>query len=230
MGIWESLAGIVAAIGSGSAQFLDRLVQLVRAQPSGTKSVGFTVAMIALSAKMAKADGIVTSDEVIAFRQLFDVPQGEERNVERLFNLAKQDIAGFEAYAARMMGFFRDEPETLFDILDALFFIAKADGFVHEAELGYLKRVSEIFEIDEVAFSKIVAWHARGDVDPYRVLGLAPSASNEDLKSRYRQEIKETHPDRLMARGVPEEFIKIASDRVAALNAAWAQIKAERGI
>lgn len=230
MSVWSSLGAIVSSIGTGGAQIVDRLVQLVLARPEGTNSVGFTVAMIALSAKMAKADGVVTTDEIIAFRELFDVPPNEERNVARLFNLAQEDIAGFEVYAKKLADLFPYDRKTLLDILDGLFHIAKADGVVHESEVGYLSRVAEVFGIDDREFSRILARHVRNDGNPYEVLGLGPEASDGELKSHYRREVQETHPDRLIARGVPEEFVRIANDRLAALNEAWAKICAERGI
>ncbi|MBG6145054.1 J domain-containing protein [Roseibium album] len=230
MSVWSSIGSIVSSIGTGGAQIIDRLVQLVLARPEGTNSVGFTVAMIALSAKMAKADGVVTTDEVLAFRELFDVPPSEERNVSRLFNLAQEDVAGFEVYAKKLADLFPYDHKTLLDILDGLFHIAKADGVVHESEVGYLSKVAEVFGLDEREFGKVLARHVRNDGNPYVVLGLGPEASDADLKSHYRREVQETHPDRLIARGVPEEFVRIANDRLAALNDAWAKIRAERGI
>ncbi|TYC64839.1 DnaJ family molecular chaperone [Stappia sp. BW2] len=230
MSVWNSLGAIVSAIGTGGAQIVDRLVQLVLARPEGTSSVGFTVAMIALSAKMAKADGVVTTDEILAFRELFDVPPNEERNVARLFNLAQEDIAGFEVYAKKLADLFPYDRKTLLDILDGLFHIAKADGVVHESEIGYLSRVAEVFGLDDREFSRILARHVRNDGNPYEVLGLGPEASDAELKAHYRREVQETHPDRLIARGVPEEFVRIANDRLATLNDAWAKICAERGI
>lgn len=230
MSVWSSIESIVGAIGSGGAQLVDRLVQLVLARPEGTNTVGFTVAMIALSAKMAKADGVVTADEVIAFRELFDVPPKEERNVARLFNLAQEDVAGFDVYAKKLADLFPYDRKTLIDILDGLFHIAKADGVVHESEIGYLSHVAEVFGLDEREFAKVLARHVRKDGNPYEVLGIGSDASVQELKAQYRREVQDTHPDRLIARGVPEEFVRIANDRLAALNEAWTQICAERGI
>lgn len=230
MSVWNSLGAIVATIQSGGAQIADRLVQLVLARPEGTSSVGFTVAMIALSAKMAKADGVVTTDEILAFRELFAVPEGEERNVVRLFDLAQQDVAGFETYAKKLADLFPYDRKTLLDILDGLFHIAKADGVIHQDEINYLARVAELFGLDDREFAQVLARHARENGDPYLVLGLSADASDKELKAKYRREVQDTHPDRLIARGVPEEFVRIANDRLAALNAAWAQIAAERGL
>lgn len=233
MNIWSRFSTIVQQISAGSAGIVDRIVQYVTTMGDGRegrRSIAFTVAMIALSAKMAKADGVVTGDEEIAFLELFDIPAGEEKNVARLFNLAKQDIAGYRTYAERIAGLFPQDSETLVDILDGLFHIAKADGVVHEAEIAYLKNVSEVFGLDERAFNQILARHTRDGGDPYMALGLDKGASDAEVKAQYRRLVHETHPDRLIARGVPEEFVKIANDRMAALNAAYRQISAERGM
>jgi DnaJ like chaperone protein len=233
MTIWENLTNIVSGLGSGSAVLLDRITSAVRGLGAGDrqKSVAFTVAMIALSAKMAKADGVVTADEIRAFKELFEVPEGEERNVARLFNLAKQDVAGFDAYARRIAELYPDDPATLEDIVDGLFHIAKADNFVHEAELAYLQQIAAIFGIEDSRFELIQARHVRRDgIDPYAVLGVAVSAADDDIKRHYRKLVAETHPDKLIARGVPEEFVRIANDRLAALNDAWSRIRLERGI
>ncbi|MEI2383734.1 DnaJ family molecular chaperone [Breoghania sp. JC706] len=229
MSLWSTLAAVASAIQSSGAQLFDRIASLVGGGEA-RNSVAFSAAMIALSAKMAKADGVVTTDEEIAFFGLFDIPPGEERNVARVFNLAKQDVAGFETYARRIAGLFTEQPETLIDILDGLFHIAKADGYVHEAELVYLERVAEIFSIEDRCFQQIRARHVIEGADPYKVLGVEPSASDEEVKRRYRRQVAESHPDRLIARGVPEEFVRIANDRMAALNEAWRKVALERGL
>lgn len=230
MSIWTTIGSVVSAIGAGGAQLFDRLAGYLGVSAEQRKEVAFTVSMIALSAKMAKADGVVTSDEVIAFRELFDIPAGEERNVARLFDLAKEDVAGFESYARRIYDLFVEEPETRQDIIDGLFHIAKADGVIHDNELGYLQRVATIFGIEERCFNQILARHALVGPDPYMVLGIERAASDDAVKRRYREQVRQTHPDQMIARGVPQEFVKIANDRLVALNAAWSQVCLERGL
>jgi DnaJ like chaperone protein len=185
--------------------------------------------MIALSAKMAKADGVVTRPEVDAFCRIFTIPAGEEKNVSRVYNLARRDIAGYEAYARDIAHLLADDAAVLEDILDGLFDIAKADGAVHERELAYLSRVATIFGFDEVAFARIRARHVidQGG-DPYLVLNADPSWDFPRLRRHYRRLVAENHPDRLIARGVPEEFIRIANDRLAAINTAWERIERQR--
>lgn len=228
MSLWTRFGQFADSIGSGGAHLLDRIANTF-ASATG-RSVAFTAAMIALSAKMAKADGIVTSDEVLAFREIVEIPEGEERHVTSLFNLAQADVAGFDVYARRIAALFPDDSETLVDIIDGLFHIAKADGVVHENELVYLETVAEIFGISGREFRQIKARHLQDSGDPYEILGIAQTAGDQEIKSHYRKLVAENHPDRLMARGVPEEFIKLANDRLAAINGAWAEIRNQRGL
>ena len=231
MSIWTNLEDFAARLPVPSlSAIVETLRSVFVADPELRRQVAFSVAMIALSAKMAKADGVVTPDEVGAFREIFHVPQEEERNVSRLYNLAQQDVAGFDAYAAqmaRLCGSGSPNCLMLEDILDGLFHIAKSDGVIHERELGYLNRIAEIFDIDEAHFERIIARHAiSGEGDPFNVLGVSHDASRAEVTRRYRQLAAENHPDRLISRGLPAEFIGIANERMAAINAAYAAIEA----
>ncbi|WP_421722829.1 TerB family tellurite resistance protein [Bauldia sp.] len=194
------------------------------------RQVAFSMALIALSAKMAKADGVVTHDEVAAFQRLFVTPDSETAHVERLFDLAKKDVAGFESYARRIAILFDGDNEALEDVVDGLFTIARADGAVHAAELAYLERVSEIFGISEDCFDRISARHVVPEEgDPYRILGVERSLTVTEIAAQYRVLAAENHPDRLLGRGVPPEAVALAHERMAAINQAWERIKRERG-
>ena len=223
MTFWTRISDIIAESAGALSAAVTALADTLRGGGSETRrKVGFTIAMIALSAKMAKADGVVTRDEIDAFLQIFEIPAGEERNVSRLFNLAKADIAGFEFYARSVKRMFPDDLEILEDILDGLFHIAKADGVVHERELAYLQRVAEIFGFDDRGFARLRERHVVGAAgDPYIVIGADPAWDEVRLKAHYRRLVLEYHPDRLIARGVPEEFVRIATERLATINAAW---------
>lgn len=193
--------------------------------------VAFTIGVIALAAKLAKADGTVTRDEVDVFKRVFPVPHEEEANVGHLFNLAKQDVAGFDSYAKQLASLFRSKPGVLEDLLDSLFLVAKADNRLHAGELEYLKHVAQIFGFTRAQFERIRASHFGPDrEDPYVILGVDRSSSNEDLKHAYHRLVRENHPDSLVARGVPEEFVRLATEKLAAINGAYEMIKKERGI
>ncbi len=231
MSIWTRVGEFVSRVSTNALSGVDEAVRTVfEGDPETRRRVAFSIAMIALSAKMAKADGVVTQDEVKAFQQIFEVPPDETKHVARLYNLAKSDVAGFEAYAermARLCGTGHANCPMLEDILDGLFHIAKADGVVHEHELAYLGRVAEIFQFDQVHFNRLVARHAiTHGGDPFIVLGVSRDAGRGEIRRRYHELVRENHPDRLIARGVPEEFHAIANERLAAINAAYEAIEA----
>jgi DnaJ like chaperone protein len=220
-------------VASASSGALSAIIEAVRTilqgDPELRRRVAFSIAMIALSAKMAKADGVVTPNEVHAFHDIFSFPRHEMHNVTRLYDLAKQDVAGFEAYARQMAGLCGSgsaDCPMLEDILDGLFHIAKADGVLHERENSFLARVADIFSISESHYARIRARHVLGDrADPYVLLGVSPDMPFPEIKRRYRELVMESHPDRLVARGVPMEFLAIANARLAAINAAFEQIE-----
>jgi DnaJ like chaperone protein len=194
-------------------------------------SIAFTIAVIALGAKMAKADGRVTADEVAAFREVFRVPESEVKNVSRVFNQARKDVAGFEAYAGQIGAMFRTQPNVLENLLDGLFHIARADGHFVPDEDEYLRRVALLFGFSETDFARIREAHVGPDKsDPYRVLGVARDAPADQIKKRWRELVRENHPDAMTARGVPQEFIDLATQKVAAINAAYDRIEKERGL
>ena len=239
MSIWGKLAGAAAGLAIGGP--IGALVGGVAGhyaidrdgdqEGQAENQVAFTVGVIALGAKMAKADGVVTMDEVNAFKEVFKVPDGEMKNVARVFNLAKQDVAGYEAYAEQLATMFKGNRKLLEDVLEGLFHIAKADDQLHPNEEQFLAGVSKRFGFPETEFSYIKARHvAAHKRNPYEVLGVQPGIGNDELKSQYRKLISENHPDKLIARGVPPEFIAIATEKVATINEAYGQIAKERGI
>jgi DnaJ like chaperone protein len=232
MSIWGKLSGAAAGflvagpIGSLAGALAGHVLFDREGDEAG---VAFTIAVIALGAKMAKADGVVTDDEIEAFERIFRVPPGEAANVRRVFNLARQDTAGYEAYAGQVARTFRDNHAMLEDILDGLFEIAKADGVLHPGEQAFLERVAEIFGFAPNEFRRIRATHFGPDAaDPYAILGVAYDASDTEIKRTYRMLVRENHPDSLMARGVPEEFVKLATDKLATINSAYEKILQER--
>jgi DnaJ like chaperone protein len=192
--------------------------------------VAFTIAVISLCAKLSKEDGVSTQLEAKAFEDVYHVPPEERANVERLYNLAKQDVAGYDVYADKVARLLAEEPQLKRDVLEALFHIAAADGIFHGAEDIYLADVARRFGFSDAEYRAIRALFVRDSNDPYAVLGVAPNISDEELKAHYRRLVRENHPDTLMAHGVPEEFIDIANRKLAALNAAYDQIAKERAL
>ncbi len=225
MSIWYRILDALAALRSGES--LSAVFERLRSEPE--RRVGFAIAVIALGAKMAKADGQVTRAEVTAFREVFHIGAEDEAAAGRVFNLARQDVAGFEDYAKRVKAMYGDACDPLFDLLDGLFHIAMADGEYHPNEDAFLQRVAEIFEISDRKFRIIRARFVPDAVrDPYDILGVDPSMNLVDIKSAYRALVRDNHPDKMIARGVPEEAVQMATRRLAEINSAWDDISLER--
>jgi DnaJ like chaperone protein len=225
MSLWTRIADALAALatGEGLAAVFDRL----RTPPE--RSVGFTIAIIALGAKMAKADGEVTRAEVAAFRQVFAIPAGEEANAARVFNLARQDVAGFATYARKIATMFQGDRQTLMDIMEGLFHIAVADGDYHANEDAFLREVAGIFGLRDCCFRGLRERFAPDQPhDPYDVLDVDPGTPLDDIRAAWKRAVRESHPDRMQARGVPPEAVKLAERRLIAINAAWEEISRSR--
>ncbi len=250
MSIWGKLIGggiglvlggpIGALIGGVAGHVVDRARQgdaeefdavAEDGRPEGTRQIAFTIGVIALGAKMAKADGRVTSNEVRAFKEVFQVPEDEVKNVARVFDQAKQDVNGYETYARQIATMFRGEPEVLEDLIAGLMHIARADDVVHPEEIAYLKSVAEIFGLSAADYQRLHATYLGPDQDdPYSILGISADATDDEVKSVYRDLIKKNHPDRVIASGMPEEFVAVATEKLAKINEAYDRIAKNRGI
>jgi DnaJ like chaperone protein len=232
MSVWGKVGGGAAGllVGGPVGAVLGAVAGHFLFDREGDPGVVFTMAIIALAAKMARAGGNAGEEEYAIFRSAFGVPPEEDANVRRIFNLARQDIAGYEIYAGQIANLFKDNPAMLEDILDGLFEIAKSDGVLHPCESAFLERVSDIFGFAPNEFRRIRASHFAPELtDPYVILGVSYVADDDEIRHTYRRLVRENHPDSLIARGVPAEFIKLATDKLAAINAAYEKIQLERG-
>ncbi|KIC50789.1 molecular chaperone DjiA [Tateyamaria sp. ANG-S1] len=225
MSLWARISDALAALTAGES--LTDVFDKLRAPPE--RSVAFAIAVIALGAKMAKADGQVTRDEVTAFREVFHIAAKDEAGAAKVFNLARQDVAGFEDYATRIHAMFASQPETLTDLIEGLFHIAMADGFYHPNEDAFLEEVAHIFDISDLDFRALRArFVPDATPDPYSVLGVDPALDLNDIRMAWRKLVRENHPDAMMARGVPEEAVRLAEKRMIDINRAWEEVLSTR--
>ena len=234
MSIWTRITEALAALAKGEP--LSVVFDRLRNDPAPEHSIGFTIAVLALGAKMAKADGTVTRDEVTAFRRIFTFPDGEEEHAAHVFNLARQDVAGFDAYARKIARLFNpeskricaDDQSLLVDILETLFQIALADGSYHPGEDAFLAHVADVFGLDDRCFTIVRSRLVEGAPrDPYDVLGLPRDAPKTAARKAWRDLVRNTHPDVLQSRGIPPEAMKLAERRLQLINEAWREISAK---
>jgi len=224
MSIWTRISDALTALrqGEGLTQVFDRL----RTPPE--RSVAFAIAVIALGAKMAKADGQVTRDEVTAFREVFQIAQTDEAGAARVFNMARTDVAGYREYAQRIRRMFDKDRQALCYLMEGLFHIAMADGFFHPGENDFLEDVAGIFGLKPAEFHALKArFVPDAEPDPYAILGVEPGTPLPEVRQAWRRLVRECHPDRMIARGVPQEAIRLAEKRMADINRAWDEINGD---
>src|SRR4026207_1104334 len=220
MSIWGRVASAAAGLAEGGHMsgpvrglleaFAGHIVHHDSDNNAQTQ-VAFTIGVIALGAKMAKADGIVTRDEVIAFKEVFKVPEGEMKNVSRIFNLAKQDVVGYEAYANQLASLLKGNRKLLEDVLEGLFHIAMADGVFHPNEEQFLAGVAHHFGFTRTQFNYIKARHVGAVVksDPYKVLGIAPDVDDTTYPTHYHSLVRIYHQYWYFPLRAPPEFVSL---------------------
>ena len=211
------VGALVGAAAAGIAQ-----TQITRhLNPEQSRKVAFTVIVIALSAKMARADGRVTASEIAAFRGKVDIAPEDVRRVGQFWDLARQTPDGFEAYAKQAVELFSERSALLEQLMDLLFTIARADGVIGSEEWDYLSEVAQIFGYDEKGFERLSHLYSGSRPAPHLVLGIPADADLQTIRTAWKQMARTHHPDQLIAAGMPEEFIEAATQRLAAINAAY---------
>jgi DnaJ like chaperone protein len=189
------------------------------------------MAVTALGAKLARADGRAEPVEYEAFLEAFPPKPSAEADVGRFYGLARGTTRGFEAYAAKLGQRYQAAPKLLEDVINRLFHVAKSDGRVSGDEIAFLEKVSGLFRLSPLTFRRLTAEHL--DIpanDPYLILDVAPDASDAEVKSAWRKALSDAHPDRAVGRGDGPEMVEQAAARAASLNAAFDAVMRERRI
>ena len=191
----------------------------------------FTLSFIILSAKLAKSDGQVTDHEIRAFKDKFKVPKSEMSKVAKIFNEAKKDTYGYKKIANQVGNLFSNNKILLEELLNNLFYIAASDGNISISEVDLLRSVSKSFKFNEKDFQRIFQANLKNsESDPYKVLGVNRSSTDSEIRKKWIKLNKEHHPDNLIAKGMPKEFINQSNKELAAINIAYDKIKEIRGI
>ena len=239
MSIWGKIIGgatgfafggpIGALLGGVAGHAIDK-IKTKKKLPEETalKQIGFTIGVIVLSAKMAKADGKVTEDEIRAFKEKINIPDNEIKNVAKLWDQAKKTTDGFQIYAKQIADLLEKNSSVLEELLKLLIIIALADGKITIPEIKYLKEVGNIFGFSEEDFERIYSSKSGVSSDPYQILGVSRDASIDEIKQKWKQLAINHHPDRLISQGIPEDLIHKSTSRLKEINNAWDTIQNKR--
>ena len=236
MSIWGSLIGgmIGFSLGGPFGMLLGSLVggKISRARSqSGLGSFAnpqqvFALSLIVLSAKLSKADGQVSREELIAVKDKLKIPENELDQVGKIFNKAKEESTGYEPYANQISQIYQGNLNVLEEVINILFYIAEADGNVSTLELNMIQNISRIFGLNEEQFNSIKESRKSSEkLNPYIVLESSPDDSIENIRKKYIKLSKEHHPDLLISKGVPKEVIEESKKKMRVINSAWNQIQ-----
>ena len=236
MAIWGSLIGgmIGLSLGGPFGMLLGSLIGGKISRARSSSGIGsfaqpqqiFALSLIVLSAKLSKADGQISKEELIAVKDKLKIPENEIDQVGKIFNKAKEESAGYEPYAQQIAQIYRGNINVLEEVINILFYIAEADGNVSNAELKMIEHISQIFGLTEVQFNSIKESRKSSDkLNPYVVLESHPDDAIEIIRKRYLKLSKEHHPDLLMSKGVPQEVIDESKAKMRAINSAWDQVQ-----
>ena len=236
MAIWGSIIGgmLGFSIGGPFGMLLGSLIggKMSRARSSsGFRSFAqpqqiFALSLIVLSAKLSKADGQVSREELIAVKDKLKIPESELDQVGKIFNKAKEESTGYEPYAKQIAEVYRGNMNVLEEVINTLFYIAEADGHISDNELIMIEDIARIFGLNQAQINGIKESRKSSDkLNPYIVLESKPDDSLEEIRKRYIKLSKEHHPDLLLSKGVPQEVINESKAKMRAVNSAWDQIQ-----
>ena len=186
----------------------------------------FALSLIILTAKLSKADGYVSREELVAVKQKLKIPEHEIDQVGKIFNKAKEDSLGYEPYAQQIAQIYRNNPAVLGEVINTLFYIAESDSNVSDSEIAMIRDIAKIFGLSKSQFEGIKESRKSSDkLNPYVVLGCNPNDDFSDIRKKYLILSKEHHPDILMSKGVPQEVIEESKKKMRAINSAFDQIE-----
>jgi len=237
MSIWGSLIGGMIGLSLGGP-FGMLLGSVIGGKISRTRSSSgnfaafaqpqqvFALSLIVLSAKLSKADGQVSKEELIAVKDKLKIPENEIDNVGKIFNKAKEESSGYEPYAQQIAQIYKNNLIVLEEVINILFYIAEADGNTSQSELNMIQHIAQIFGLNQSQFNSIRESRKSSDkLNPYIVLESKPEENLQTIRKKYLKLSKEHHPDILISKGVPKEVIEESKKKMRAINSAWNQIQ-----
>jgi len=191
------------------------------------------ISLFSILGKLSKIDGVVSRSEIAVVENFINklpIEEGEKQFAKQIFNEAKISSYSIEDFAIQLYQTTKHQPTVLLSFYNLLFQIVAADGTFHPTEETALRRIKDIFKISDQQFENIRAVYFN-DIDRYyKVLECTPESSNQEIKSNYKKLVKDFHPDTIVSKGLPEEFIDFATKRFREIQEAYEKIKQERNL
>jgi len=198
-----------------------------------TSQVTFFVAAFSMLAKLVRADGQVSRQEIDSIEKfmLYDLKLDPESRqfAMNIFHAATESPGTFQDFAGQYYNQFRTQPQFLDIMIDILLRVSVADGAMNKNEESLIREAVRIFNFSDAKYNVLKSRYIKEVDKSYAVLGCDPGDSAERIKKQYRKRVSEFHPDKIASKGLPGEFTKFAEDKFRDIQDAYEKIKAERG-
>jgi len=239
MSFWNTAIGVMIgfSIGGPIGGLLGGVIGSRFGSYKGTKNfsskqqnqAAFFTALFACLAKLAKADGQVSKEEVETvdrfIKDKFHFDQTQRQFAIEVFNQAKDNSNTYEEYASQLASLLGSNKNSLVVFYELLFELAMADGFLHKNEENLLSKTTSIFGINSDLFNQFKRQFSSSDSDPYAILGATKEMAFEEIKKIYQKKRREFHPDTLVSKGLPEELLQRAKEKFIEIQEAYEEIE-----
>jgi DnaJ like chaperone protein len=216
------------------ADFLDKAIpasQRLRPRNAERTQAAYFISLFSILGKLSKIDGVVTTHEIAVTERFINslpIADREKQFAREIFSEAKNSPYSIEDFAIQFYQTTRQQPAVLYSLFDLLFQIAAADGTLHPAEESALRRIKDTFQLSDEQFNNTKSVYFK-DLDRYyKILNCRPESTNDEIRSSYKKLVKDFHPDRIISKGLPEEFTDFATKRFREIQEAYERIKRER--
>ena len=194
----------------------------------------FFVAAFSMLAKLSQADGQVTREEINSVEGFMQndlrLDSSSRNAAANIFRTALAAPGTFDDFARQFYGHFHHQPQLQELMIDILLRVAVSDGSMSQAEETLILSAVNTFGFSAERYRQLKSKYALTVDKDYAVLGCDPQDSDDQIKRCYRQRVQEYHPDKIAAKGLPDEFTRFAQDKFREIQNAWERIKDARGI
>lgn len=226
-------AGVGLALGDG----IDTAEEPSQKAEEQVRTAYF-VCFFSSLAKIAKADGKITKDEIDAVKNIFkdfELDEQQKESAIQIFNEAKNNTSTIKEYTDQLAKLIEYERETGEGFLRYFFDIASSDGNISDAELALLYEAENSFRLRQGTVDELIGNNQSAEnekmsfEEAYSLLGCSSTMTEKEIKSVYRKKCNDFHPDKLHSKNLPPEFIKFANQETAKINEAYKIILASYG-
>lgn len=215
-GVIGSIGGPIGiALGAALGHQFDKAADKVGEQQQ--VAVAYMFILVASMAKMAKADGRISKEEIERIDQFFaqlGLTGDAQKAAQAIFRQEKDSDSDIGAYFEQFSQLTKADLNQAQILYTILLEIAKADGQIHQAEIEILRLAESKLRLPVGYTDREIGIQHNSLKHAAEVLGVSESASEAEIKKAFRDKCKKTHPDVLRSQGLPDELIQYAGAQI----------------